>query len=373
MNLQILADDEGLEKKIELLSMLPYKKGKYASRNWGHLFHFLLSYPSKLKPSIAYFLVNLFTRKKEVVLDPFSGVGTIPFEACSQGRFGVGSDLNPVAYHATKAKIEPPKPDIIRKQLLSLRKFIETNRSNIEMNVEEEIVTYYHPDTLREILTAKKFFETNSNENFSFLITCLLHILHGNRPYALSRRSHNIIPWPPKGEFVYKPLIESLRKKVHRMLRPGLPLEFIKGQALQDDVFNISLADKTVDCIITSPPFYSNRDFLRMNRIRLWFCGWDYRKQNEMKKMFLEHQKNLGVYRGVFKECYRVLKQNSLCIFHLGVVKTVDMANNLAPFAEREGFQVISTIYEDTSKLESHGIVDRGATQKHQFLILKKL
>jgi hypothetical protein len=56
----------------------------------------------------------------------------------------------------------------------------------------------------------------------------------------------------------------------------------------------------------------------------------------------------------------------------MGVVKTVDMAAKLTPYAEEEGFDVISTIYEDTRHLESHGIVDRGATQKHQFLILRK-
>jgi hypothetical protein len=110
-----------------------------------------------------------------------------------------------------------------------------------------------------------------------------------------------------------------------------------------------------------------------MNRIRLWFCGWSYEKQNEMKAVFLEHQKDLVVYRLVFQQFYRVLKPNTLCIMHMGVVKNVDMAARLTPYAEREGFEVISTIYEDTRHLESHGIVDRGATHKHQFLILRKI
>ena len=57
---------------------------------------------------------------------------------------------------------------------------------------------------------------------------------------------------------------------------------------------------------------------------------------------------------------------------HLGVVKKVDMAKNLISLAEKSGFKVLSTIYEDTSNLESHGIRDRGATHKHQFLILQK-
>jgi hypothetical protein len=43
----------------------------------------------------------------------------------------------------------------------------------------------YHPETLKEILAAKKFFENTPGKYYSFLIACTLHILHGNRPYAL--------------------------------------------------------------------------------------------------------------------------------------------------------------------------------------------
>lgn len=372
MELKKLANGIDLKKSINILSTLPYRRGKYASRNWGHPFHFLMSYPSKLKPSIAFYLVNLFTREGETVLDPFSGVGTIPFEACSQGRKGIGSDLSPVAYHVTRAKVDPPSIQRAEKQLDELSKFIEQNKHVIEMNVEEEIVPYYHPETLKEILTARKFFEANYQRDLAFLIACTLHILHGNRPYALSRRSHNIMPWPPKGEFIYKSLMKSLREKVHRMLKRGLPFGYIKGKSLQENVFNLTFHDSSIDCIITSPPFYSNRDFLRMNRIRLWFSGWSYEKQKDMKAVFLEHQKDLTTYRLVFKQFYRILKPNTLCIMHLGVVKKVDMAARLTPYAETEGFETVSTIYEDTSHLESHGIVDRGATQKHEFLILRK-
>jgi hypothetical protein len=332
-----------------------------------------MSYPSKLKPSIAFHLVDLFTREGDIVLDPFSGVGTIPFEACSQGRLGVGSDLSPVAYHVTKAKVDPPSIQQAEKQLDELDSFIEQSKQDVELNVEEEIVPYYHSETLKEILAAKKFFEAKHERDLSFLIACTLHILHGNRPYALSRRSHNIMPWPPKGEFVYKSLMKSLREKVHRMLGWGLPLGFLRGKSSRENVFTLTFPDSSIDCIITSPPFYSNRDFLRMNRIRLWFCGWSYKKQNEMKDVFLEHRKDLAVYRLVFRQFYRVLKSNTLCIMHMGVVKNVDMSARVTPYAKAEGFEVISTIYEDTSHLESHGIVDRGATQKHQFLILRKI
>ena len=41
-----------------------------------------------------------------VVLDPFSGRGTTPLQACAEGRIGVGNDLNPFAHLLTAAKAD---------------------------------------------------------------------------------------------------------------------------------------------------------------------------------------------------------------------------------------------------------------------------
>lgn len=365
--------DFDLQKRIQDFASLEYKREAYQSRNWGHVFHSLCSYPSKLKPSIAYFLVRTFTNEGEIVLDPFSGVGTIPFEACSQGRIGIGSDINPVAFHVTQAKVNPPLPNEVERQISQLKKYIEANKTKVDAeDAEAEIREFYHPDTLQEILSARDFFLSNEGRNMSFIIACTLHILHGNRPYALSRTSHNIMPWSPKGPFEYKSLIASLTKKALRTLEDPLPLAFVRGKALQDNVTKLNLEGESVNCILTSPPFHSNRDFLRMNRIRLWFCGWSYSKQSEIKPDFFENKKDMKSYGEVFSEFNRVLKKRSLCILHLGVVKKVDMATKIRPLAEKNGFEFFRTIYEDTSTLESHGIVDRGATQKHEFLILGK-
>lgn len=289
------------------------------------------------------------------------------------GRIGIGSDISPMAYYVTKAKIGPPTLDAVSSQIKELGDYIQNNKNNAKSVPEEEIVDYYHPETLKEILTARDFFLNNQEENLSFLMACTLHILHGNRPYSLSRRSHNIMPWPPKGETIYKSLIHSVREKATRMLGSGLPIGFTKGKAFQSDALKLPISNESIDSIITSPPFYNNRDFLRMNRIRLWFSGWDYNKQNSMKGMFLESSKDISIYDHVFEEFYRVLKPESLTVLHLGVVGKFDMAQEILPSAKKKGFEVFSPIYEDTSNMESQGIVDRGATSKHQFLVCRKL
>ena len=48
------------------------------------------------------------------------------------------------------------------------------------------------------------------------------------------------------------------------------------------------------------------------------------------------------------------------------------MAKEITPIAFDAGFDKIRVVDEDTSKLENHGRTDRGSTQKHQFLFLKR-
>jgi len=357
-------------ENIRIFSTLPYKRNEYKSRAWGHPLHFLISYPSKLKPALGYYMIKLFSNPGEKILDPFSGSGTIPFEACCQGRIGIGSDINPLAFHATRAKVGGFSLEKLEGQILTLEKFIKNNIGKYT-EVEKEIIEYYEKNTLNEILPAREFFRKNRDEDYSFLISSIAHILHGNRPYALSRRSHNIMPWNPQGEFVYKNLIKHLREKVNRMKKIDLPENFLKGESIQGDVSDLKIKNNNIDAIMTSPPFFNNRDFLRMNRIRLWFCGWNYEKQKEVKNQFIENAKDFGIYSNIFKEFHRVLKPNGLCILHLGIVKNVNMAEIASDYAEKNGFETLEIINEDSSKLESHGIRDRGATHTHQILFLK--
>ena len=60
---------------------LPHREKEFAKRNWGHPLHSLCSCQGKMKPSLAAHLIRTFTVPGERMADPFSGAGTIPFEA----------------------------------------------------------------------------------------------------------------------------------------------------------------------------------------------------------------------------------------------------------------------------------------------------
>jgi len=330
-----------------------------------------------MKPGLAAVLVGLFTRVGDTILDPFSGSGTIPFEACRQGRRGIACDLSPLAQCISAAKVTPPTPNEANDLVGELERRLSKGRGPSTALGETEIENFYDPETWREILVAREFFAqaeaaTDLHPAHWLVKASVAHILHGNRPYALSRRSHGIIPIPPKGPTVYKSLIASLREKVTRAKLDTLGPDFVRGHSYRASCFELPLHNGEADAVITSPPFLGTTEFLRQNRLRLWFCGWDYQRQAAEKSSgaFLEYHKTLNAYAQLLVEVKRVLKPSGLAMLHLGVVGKHDMGVGVEDLAEKAGFDTEGLLYEDTRGLESHGRTARGATHTHQFLFL---
>lgn len=366
---------------IAEFSLFPYQRPPLSARNWGHPLHSLCSYPSKMKPAIAASLVRLFTAPGELVLDPFAGVGTVPFEACLAGRHGIASDLSPFAYGVSAAKVGPPTRQQVEAALDDLGEAVVGPRAMAPTPTagDDEIGAFFHPDTWKEIRSARAYFVQQERSGAvtpgHWLVkAALAHVLHGNRPYALSRRSHGIIPIPPKGPATYKALVPTVRDKISRSRFDDLPSTYMRGTAMLAAAQKLPIDDASVDRIITSPPFLGTTDFLRQNRLRLWLYGMDYPEQRNSRRGsdFLEGQRDLSVYEPILSEFVRVLRVGGLAIFHLGVVGRRDMAAELEPRATAAGLESIATLYESASHLESHGRTARGATTQHVFLFLQK-
>ena len=369
---------QSIKKRRNFFKKLPYTNFPFSKRNWGHSLHTLCSYQSRLKASIAYYLVQCFSRPGDKILDPFSGVGTIPFEACLNGRQGFGLDINPVAYHTALSKVQFPKKEDVMKYLNEMNLYVKCNVSG-QPNVDDYTKRFYHPKTLNEILLAREFFikhqEITNDSAFSLLLSCMLHILHGNRPYALSRRSHNLTPLKPTGPFVYKSIYESLLNKINLSFKNKMTTRYLPGGIKIGSVLKIPYRKEFFDSILTSPPFWSSTRFYANNRIRLWFCGWDYHTQERLgRSEFFEElqKKSISIYYDVFNEFSKVLKPDGLCVLHLGVVPNLDIGKEILPLAKKTDLKPLDLIYENTEGVERHGMTDQGVTKSHEFLILQK-
>src|SRR4029079_8313053 len=94
---------------------------KDQQRLWGHPFHPMCSYLASFPAALSHAFIARYSRPGDVVLDPFSGRGTVPLQAAAEGRIGVGNDLNPFAHLLTAAKVEAPSLAEARTRVTALR------------------------------------------------------------------------------------------------------------------------------------------------------------------------------------------------------------------------------------------------------------
>lgn len=372
---------------VNFIENMPYRQEPYSGRNWGHPWHSLCSYHGKLKPAIAHFMVNQFTNPGDVVLDPLCGVGTIPLEACLQGRVGIGNDLSELAYVVTLAKLQKPTIEDCLEVLKSLDAYIQKEKDSefIAHDIElyrnfgfnGKLPAYFHPDTYKEILCARRYFIPKIKSSITppeaMIFSCLLHVLHGNRPYALSRNSHPLTPYSPKGDFIYKNVVEHIKDKLILSYDKGSFERYITGSAIYGDYNDLINKELLVDAIICSPPFADSIRFYMQNWMRLWLCGWESQDYKNAETLFLDQKqkKDFDVYESFFKMCASILKPHGKVILHLGKTDKVDMAEELSKRAKPYFIEVYRGS-ENVQKIEKHGIKDKGATVEHQYLFLIK-
>ncbi len=381
-NVQTATPQFTWEKKwTEFKETMPQHSGLMAKRNWGDPIHSLCSYQGKLKPSIAHQLVSTFVPAKGSVLDLFGGVGTIPLEAALQEKKSFSFEISPAAIAISRAKLDIPSTRKINQIMEDLSGWIKKgniSKEDIEeahnFGLNKKIKDYFHPETLKQILSARNYFKQKgyATTEDALVLSALMHILHGNRPYALSRRSHGITPFAPTGEFENKDLLEKLKEKVDRTVIKLDREQFQPGIVYYQDATKTWPSEvNDLDAIITSPPFFDSTRFYSANWMRLWFAGWDpvHFKTEPLNFVDELQKKDLSIYDGIFMQARERLKPGGVFVMHLGKSRKCDMANALSERAKR-WFQIHDIFEESVENAESHGIRDRGGTTKHQYLVL---
>lgn len=239
--------------------------------------HQLSPYIGKIKSSIAGHLVEKYSKAGELVIDPFAGAGTIPFEAVVRQRRVIGGDISPYAQILSKAKLAPPSSlkaalKLAQAALLEAREAPTPDLRSVPQWVRK----FFHPDTLKEALQFASVARRSGNE---YLMACLLGILHHQRPGFLSYPSSHLVPYLrdkkyPKSIFpelyqyreLESRLLSKIKRSYKRFINPPRGAYKFHKTPVQD----LRLPNR-FDALITSPPYMNALDYGRDNRLRLWF------------------------------------------------------------------------------------------------------
>lgn len=338
---------------------------KEAKRNWGHSLHSTCSRTGSFPPSLAHFFIRKFSFTRDKVLDPFSGKGTAPLEACLTERIGIGNDLAPEAFILTHSKVRPVSLEKFLEYSKELEKELSRKIKKVEVDeVNENVRVFYHPETLRQIVAIKDAVREDNSDEGVFLKALMCGILHGNSKISLSLPCSHSYSMSPKYVKKYakkhglirpkRNVFDCLIKKAEIVLSDGLPS--VKGVAYQLDSRSLPLENESVDLIITSPPYFNAQTYAWDNWLRLWFLGHNFREVRRTLVQTGSKQKYANFMKESMREMFRVLNDNKACFIVVGDVtlrnEVVNTADFLAPLAESVGFSV-KRIIDDTIPKES--------------------
>jgi SAM-dependent methyltransferase len=287
--------------------------------------HQLSPYIGKMKSSMAAALISAFTEKGQTIYDPFCGSGTIALESWGSGRKVLANDLSPYAFVLTSAKLLPCLS--IEDAMLALHSAeLHVNKiiGTIDLRqVPKWVRGFYNPETLREAIAWCRVLQGRKSY---FLLSCLLGILHHQRPGFLSFPSSHTVPYLREKKFPrhqyptlyeYRPVRERLEKKVHRALKRAGPFDPNIERACYKRAADRFVPDQSVDAILTSPPYMRQLDYGRDNRLRLWFLGSADWKALD-RSISPDEARFIGTMKRCLKLWRQVLRPSGKCILVLG-------------------------------------------------------
>lgn len=289
----------------------------------------LAPYLGRLNETLVRKLINEYTKVGDLVLDPFVGSGVVAMEALIAGRSIISCDVNPYAVVVTKGKIKAPpnlrtaltRAKIYLRVAELLSPFIGT------IGNEPWVKAFFHPRTLRETLALARILRLTGDY---FLLSCLLGILHHQRPGFLSYPASHVVPYLrnkkfPRKEYPemygYRDIASRLIKKILRVYKTFPHWNrALKAKCYKRDSTRLRLKPNSIDSIITSPPYMNALSYGRDNRLRLRFVG-----EKEYTKYDVLSPRTPENYRNFMEECFNQLgpaiKPGGSAIFVIGEVK----------------------------------------------------
>jgi hypothetical protein len=288
--------------------------------------HEISPYVGKLKPSVVSYLINKYSQKNNTIFDPFCGSGTVLLEAWINGRETIGIDLNYYAYILSKAKLFPYASLNLAIQSLNDSALLvnELKKSFIAQNVEKWVSNFFHPETLREITI---WMDVLIKKSDYFTISCLLGILHHQRPGFLSYPCSHGVPYLRNKKFPiiefpelyeYRSVYDKLYNKVIRTYKVFPKLDYsINREVYYDNTLDFKIKSSHDITIITSPPYMKSLTYARDNRLRLWFLG--YENWIQLDKTISYNKRDFQfLMDNCFKSWSEIQSKGNYCILVVG-------------------------------------------------------
>lgn len=306
-----------------------------------------VSYRACFKPQLPEFFIRRLTEPRDAVLDPFMGRGTTPIQASLCGRAAYGNDINPLSTLLTRPRLNPPTYSSVQKALMRVDWTAPTN-------VREDLLAFYHPETLRRLCVLRDYLMANVPPDLHNPDPALdwIRMVAINRLTGHSTGFFSVYSLPPNQAVTVesqlkinakrnqtpplRDLVSIILKKTRTLYRDGVPPSAPVSLLSTGSADQLSeIRDASVSLTVTSPPFLDIVQYADDNWLRCWFAGLDSSQVSiSMHKSEAAWE---GMVRSVLQEQCRVLKPGGHIAFEVGEVRNGKILLEQAVWRAAEG------------------------------------
>lgn len=301
------------------------------------------SYPATFIPEIPYTLIEILSKKGDVILDPFGGIGTAFMQALILERIPYSFDINPIATNVCNVLYRLLNPNLdhenIKAQLLGLCDQFDANISYSDMlsPYREELIGWFEQQTFNEISYLFIIYDQIIDPDMRLVLELVLpsilttlssqnkgwaYIADNVKPKADEMRKKNVFD-----EYQYA--IKTLFNDVTNLLG-SLSNDYIHfygtieqvPRVLEVSIVNCNLANDSIDMIITSPPYPKMIDYVKSQRLSFYFAERDFhmyveqetgaRYRRDRKNELMDYEQSINE---INKKMFELLKTDGfLCL-----------------------------------------------------------
>jgi DNA methylase len=311
--------------------------------------HTMCSYHGMFPAKLAHYFIQRYSEPGDLIIDPFSGRGTVPLQARVEGRRTISNDLSPLGYVLSRAKANPPSWVSVNKTLARLGQMYNA-QSQPEPDTSGDIRMLYHPNTLKQLWYLRNYLLRHPLRRWSpeelMIAGALAGIMHGGHrrdgssqylsismPNTFSMSPMYVEKFIAENNLVApdQNVFERIQDKLARLYLDAIdgPVGVTYAQDAAALLRSDSIRARSVDLLVTSPPYLQVVNYGTANWIRLWLLGVDDvgREQGAGRRTLdaaLDHRHTYNSYKTfmlrVFGGVGRVLKPNGVAAIVIGDV-----------------------------------------------------
>ena len=248
-------------------------------------------YPGSMPPHLASRLIDRYSSPKDLVFDPFCGIGTVLLESLRLNRRAIGADLLPLAVEISNvAAALPPVASLIDSWSKVCEMAFGTNTPR-DTKIQQTSVSgsqgfmtlrrWVHPWTYDEILRLKtaidQIGDVLARRTFRLVLAASL-------PSLSKRQSRGVLHWgwiadnvvPSRGDLIPTDPFREVTSRLEKLFAfmravnrgssfTSQTIAFERDWTLSGQVE--SLIPKRVDLLLTSPPYPYSIDYALSTRL----------------------------------------------------------------------------------------------------------